>query len=84
MFVLFKQLSQEMPYLILLIVGALALICEKDRIKAKKALAWRYLFAFPIFVGSFIITTFMAIFTSVEWKPVVHHSVDADKFDKDK
>ena len=81
MLLTFEVACVILSYFILLFVGALALFCEWDRIKDPRRRVILYLFSFPLFVGSFIITTLMAIFFKVEWKPIRHHAVDTDKFD---
>ncbi len=68
-------------YLLLLFVGALAVICERKRIKAPMKRVIRYLFAFPLFVGTFIISNFFAFFSRVEWHPIHHYPVDPERFD---
>lgn len=67
-------------YLLLLFVGALAVFCERKRIKAPMGKVARYLFAFPLFIGTFIISNFLAFFSDVGWKQIHHHPVDTEKF----
>ncbi len=68
-------------YLLFVIVGGLAAICERKRIKAPTYKVVLYLFSFPVFVATFIVTTFMAIFSKVVWKPIEHHAADTSKFE---
>lgn len=68
-------------YLLLLFVGALAVICERKRIKAPTGKIVRYLFAFPLFVGTFIISNFVAFFSRAEWRPIHHYPVNTEEFD---
>ena len=77
----FEFLSVLFVYLLLFFVGALAAICERKRIRAPTFKVVLYLFSFPIFVMTFIIANFLAIFSKVEWSPIEHHATDMGKFD---
>ncbi len=76
---IFSMLS---AYLLFVFVGGLSAICERKRIKAPAHKVVLYLFSFPVFVATFILTTFMAMFSKVKWKPIEHHATDTKKFEE--
>ncbi len=59
-------------YLVLLMYGSLTLISEWNEIRCK---AWKkilYVFAFPVFLLTYVPISLAAMFQKVEWKPIKH------------
>jgi hypothetical protein len=59
-------------YLLLLLVGAIALITEWRHVYCSKLRAVLLLFAFPVFMMTYIPISVSALFSRVEWKPIEH------------
>lgn len=67
-------------YLLLYVLGLMAAVTERSRIRCKKSKIILYTFTFPIFIFSFCISLMMAAFGKVVWKPVRHSvSVSIDE-----
>lgn len=59
-------------YLVLLLYGGCTLVSEWKKIRCK---AWKkllFVFAFPVFLLTYIPISFAAMFQKVEWKPIQH------------
>lgn len=59
-------------YLVLLMYGGLTLLSEWKEIRCK---AWKkilYVFAFPVFLLTYVPISLAALFQKVEWKPIKH------------
>ena len=59
-------------YISLITFGAITLVTEHKRIHCKMGKQIRYLFAFPIYIFTYIPMTVVALFRNVTWKPVTH------------
>lgn len=59
-------------YLGLFAYGSLAVIKDWKRIKAPKGKKLGAIFCYPLFMICLVPVVFMAIFTKVKWKPIVH------------
>lgn len=64
--------SMVNSYALMYVLGVLAVITERKRIRCEKAKLIRYTFMFPFFVFSFGIAMLVAVFGNVEWKPIKH------------
>lgn len=59
-------------YLSMLLIGGLILLTERNRIYATTAQKIRGLFAFPIFMMSFVPIAITAVFRKFQWEPIPH------------
>lgn len=59
-------------YFTFFLLGAITLISEWKRVYCNKGKAVMYLFAFPIFMFTYIPISFVAMFHTPEWKPIIH------------
>lgn len=59
-------------YGLLLIVGGLTLFSEWRRIHCSAGKKLLYLFAFPLFMYTYLPISIVALFKKVEWKPIYH------------
>ena len=55
-----------------LISAALILITQRKRIRATTAQRWKALFAYPLYIVSFLPIFFMAVFSEYNWPPIEH------------
>lgn len=55
-----------------LLTAALILITQRKRIRATTAQRWKALFAYPLYLLSFIPIFFMALFSKYDWPPIEH------------
>lgn len=62
-------------YIGLVLYGALTVACEWKRIKATSWQKVRYIWAFPIFMATYVPITFMALKHNVGWTPIEHKPV---------
>lgn len=62
-------------YGILLIMGAITLITEKNNINCPIGKRIVYLFTFPLFMLTYVPISIIALFKKVEWKPIQHTCV---------
>ena len=60
------------PYLLLLLAGAITTITQWSHIHAAPWKRVLYTFTFPLFILSYIPITVAALFGRVEWKPIEH------------
>jgi cellulose synthase/poly-beta-1,6-N-acetylglucosamine synthase-like glycosyltransferase len=58
--------------ILLVVLAAITVICERKRIGASGLELFAYVIAFPLYVLSYLPISFVAIFSKVEWKPIVH------------
>lgn len=68
-------MSFAVPYLLLLVAGAITTITQWKKIRTS---AWKkvwYTFTFPIFMATYVPITVCALFGKVEWKPIEHRAV---------
>ena len=54
------------------LIGALTLLTEWDRIRAATAKKVQALFAFPLFMITFIPIALTAVFRKFQWQPIAH------------
>lgn len=59
-------------YGMMYIIGAITTVTERKMIYTTPFKKFIYTFTFPIFMMTYIPITFMALFSKVEWKPIVH------------
>ena len=57
---------------LMFIIGVLVCITEWKKIKCPWYKKILYLFTFPLFMGTYIPISLVAMFKKVEWKPIVH------------
>ena len=70
-------------YIVTIIQVIPVVICEWKRMVCHPAKKIFYMFAFPLFDLMNMPITFVALFTKVEWKPIVHNDVTSiDKIDE--
>ncbi|NLA87226.1 MAG: glycosyltransferase family 2 protein, partial [Clostridiales bacterium] len=62
-------------YLLLFAIGLITLISEWKQIHCRPAKKIAYLFTFPIFQFTYIPIALAALFSKVEWKPIIHKEV---------
>ncbi len=60
-------------YLIMFLIGAITVFCERKQIKASVFEKIRSIFTFPIFMFTFIPVSVCAIFCKPEWKKIEHN-----------
>ncbi len=68
-------LSFAVPYLLLLLAGAITTATQWKKIRTS---AWKkvlYTLTFPIFMATYVPITICALFGKVEWKPIEHRAV---------
>ena len=58
--------------LTMMLLAALTVIAERDKIRATNKELFAYCLSFPIFALSYVIISFQAIFAKPEWKPIIH------------
>lgn len=58
--------------LTMMLLAALTVIAERDKIRATNKELFAYCLSFPIFALSYVLISFQAIFAKPEWKPIVH------------
>lgn len=61
-----------MSVVIMMVLAALTIIVERDRIGASNKELFAYVLSFPIYMLSYVPISFQAIFAKAEWKPIVH------------
>ena len=67
-------MSFLVPYLLLLVAGAITTVTQWKRIHTS---AWKkvlYTLTFPIFMATYVPITVLALFGKVEWKPIEHRA----------
>ena len=70
-------------YAVLFVFGLFALITEWRKIHCNKWKAILYLFAFPVFMISYLPISLAALCSRVEWKPIEHkYAMNTDDIDK--
>ncbi len=62
-------------YLLLFAIGLITLISEWKQIHCRPVKKIAYLFTFPIFQFTYIPIALAALFSKVEWKPIIHKEV---------
>ena len=68
-------MSFAVPYLLLLLAGAITTITQWKRIRTS---SWKKVVStltFPIFMATYVPITICALFGKVEWKPIKHRAV---------
>lgn len=58
--------------LALMALAALTIIAERNQIGATNKELFAYVLSFPIYMLSYVPISFQAIFSKVQWKPIVH------------
>ena len=60
----------------LMIIGAITVGMEWDRIETNNWAKIKHLFLFPLFLLSYLPISIQALFTKVHWAPIEHHSTE--------
>lgn len=75
-------LAMAIGGLLLMIIAGITVIGESKQIGASKKELVTFVFSFPLYVLSYVPISFVAIFSKVEWKPIVHGINEVDKIIK--
>ena len=71
-------------YLSLLLIGAMTLASEWNRIHGTAGQKWKALFAFPVYMLSFVPIIVSSLFRKFHWPPITHTAaISAESLSKE-